>query len=371
MPNEKKQGFSLIGFDVNHYRQSEAYAAAIDQLYNQAVQEFALIAAQTKINPDKIFSFSDYPKTKAAAERIINDLAAKMKGVITKGSREQWLYACKKNDEFLSHILNTSKVPKATLQKWQDQNLDALNSFQNRKVAGMDLSKRIWNYAGQMKTQMELGIDIALGEGNSAKVLSKELRQYLVDPDKLFRRVRDKHGNLQLSKAAKAFHPGQGKYRSSYKNAMRLTRSEINMAYRTADQLRWEKLDFVVGYEIRLSNNHTLNGKPFVDICDKLAGKYPKTFQFKGWHPQCRCHMIPILKSDEELRQDRIGRLRQAIHGTEYKKLSSKNTVKDVPEAFKEWVADNLERSQGWKSQPYFIKDNFVGGNTGRWVKSG
>lgn len=369
MPNEKKQGFSLQGFDINHYRQSEAYAAAIDQLYNQAVQEFAMLAAKTKANPDKLFSFSDYPQTKAAAEQIIGKLAAKMQGVITKGSREQWLYACKKNDEFLSHILNTSSVPKAKLKKWQDQNLEALSSFQSRKVAGMDLSKRIWNYAGQMKTQMELGIDVSLGEGKSAQVLSKELRQYLVDPDKLFHRVRDKHGNLKLSKAAAAYHPGQGKYRSSYKNAMRLTRSEINMAYRTSDQLRWQKLDFVVGYEIKLSNNHTLNGEPFVDICDELAGRYPKSFLYKGWHPQCRCHAVPILMDRDEFNTDELNELRSALKGTQYKNLESKNTVRDVPPAFKDWIADNLERSQNWKSQPYFIKDNFVGGTLAGGLK--
>lgn len=366
---EKKKGFSLQGFDVSHYQQTEAYVQAIDQLYAKAVQEFALLASNTKINPDKMFSFSDYPSTRAKAEIIIGELAAKMKGVIVNGSRNQWLYACKKNDEFLSHILNTSQVPKKTLQKWQDQNLEALSSFQTRKVAGMDLSKRIWNYAGQMKTQMELGIDIALGEGNSANVLSKELRQYLVDPDKLFRRVRDKHGNLKLSKAAAAYHPGQGKYRSSYKNAMRLTRSEINMAYRTADQLRWQKLDFVVGFEIKLSNNHTLNGEPFVDICDKLAGRYPKSFMFKGWHPQCRCHAVPIMMDRQEFNTNELGELKAALKGTEYKPFESKNTVRDVPDAFKEWIADNLERSQGWKSQPYFIKDNFVSGTLAGGLK--
>ncbi len=366
---EKKKGFSLQGFDVSHYQQTEAYVQAIDQLYAKAVQEFAMLASNTKINPDKMFSFSDYPSTRAKAESIINELAAKMKGVIVNGSRNQWIYACKKNDEFLSHILNTSQIPKKTLQKWQDQNLEALSSFQARKVAGMDLSKRIWNYAGQMKTQMELGIDIALGEGNSAQVLSKELRQYLVDPDKLFRRVRDKHGNLKLSKAAAAFHPGQGKYRSSYKNAMRLTRSEINMAYRTADHLRWQKLDFVVGFEIKLSNNHTLNGEPFVDICDKLAGRYPKSFLFKGWHPQCRCHAVPILMDRQEFNTDELNTLKAALKGNEYKPFESKNTVRDVPPAFKDWVADNLERSKGWKSQPYFIKDNFVGGKLAGGLK--
>ncbi len=358
----RKTAFSLRGFDLNHYRQSENYVHAIDLLYNKALQEFANLSSRISINPDKPFSFDDYPQTRKTAQQIVNNLAVQMQVVINKGSREQWLYACRKNDEFLAHIMNTSKVSKAMMEKWQDRNLEALETFQKRKVNGMDLSGRIWEYTGQFKEQMELGIDIGIGEGKSAQRLQRELRKFMVDPDLLFRRVRDKHGNLVLSKRAKSYHPGQGKYRSSYKNAMRLTRSEINMAYRESDQLRWQKLDFVVGYEIRLSNNHTLNGVPFVDICDELAGRYPKTFRFKGWHPQCRCHAVPIMMDDDEFNTDELNELKAALKGTEYKKFASKNEVTDVPDAFKRWVDNNLERVQNWKSPPYFIRDNFKGG---------
>ena len=365
----KKSGVSLQGFDVNHYKQTEGYVQAVDALYNQAISEFSKISSGLNLNPDKVFSFADYPKTKAASQQILNQLASKMQAVIVSGSREQWLYACKKNDEFLGSILNTSKIPKKTLAKYQDKNLDALSAFQKRKVGGMDLSQRVWNYTGQMKTQMELGIDIAVGEGKSAAQLSRDLRKYLVDPDKLFHKVKNKHGNLVLSKNAAAFHPGQGKYRSSYKNAMRLTRTEINMAYRQSDQLRWQSLDFVVGYEVKLSNNHTLNGVPFVDICDDLKGKYPKTFKFVGWHPQCRCHVVPIMQDPDEFNEDELNELKSAVNDTEYEKYQSKNTVSDIPQGFKDWIAGNMERSQNWSSQPYFIKDNFVGGNLSGGLK--
>lgn len=358
----KKEGFSIKGFDAQAYKQTEAYVQAIDALYSQAIMEFAQIATQAKITQDKPFAFKDYPSTQAKVQQIVNALAAKMQAVITKGSREQWLYACKKNDDFIASILNTSKISKAKLDKMQDRNLEALKTFQGRKVNGMDLSQRVWKYTGQLKTTMELGIDVAIGKGTSAAQLSRELRKYLKEPDNLFRKVKDKHGNLVLSKAAKALHPGQGVYRSSYKNAMRLTRSEINLAYKEADQLRWQQLDFVVGYEIKLSNNHTLNGEPFVDICDKLAGKYPKSFKFKGWHPQCRCLVVPILQSREEFNDDEFADLKAALNGKEYKKYASKNTVTDVPDSFKEWIHENAERSRNWASQPYFIKDNFKGG---------
>ena len=132
--------------------------------------------------------------------------------------------------------------------------------------------------------------------------MSRDVRRYLRNPDKLFRRVRDKHGNLRLSKAAKAYHPGRGVYRSSNRKALRQTATENNMAYRTADHLRWQQQPFVVGIEIKLSNNHTCKGVigRFVDICDDLAGVYPKDFKFVGWHPHCRCYCVPKQASKEE-----------------------------------------------------------------------
>src|SRR3712207_3882731 len=181
------------------------------------------------------------------------------------------------------------------LKKMQDRNLDALSAFQGRKVDGMNLSQRVWRYVRQYREQMESALDVGLGEGRDAQQLARDVKQNLKDPNRLFRRVRDKRGNLVLSKAAKAFHPGRGVYRSSVKNAQRLTRSEINMAYRESDWQRWQSLDFVVGFEIVRSNHEPLCK---CEVCEKLKGRYPKTFKFKGWHPQCMCYAIPILMNE-------------------------------------------------------------------------
>jgi hypothetical protein len=168
--------------------------------------------------------------------------------------------------------------------------------------------------------------------------------------------VRDKHGQLHLSKAAKEFHPGAGVYRSSYKNALRLSRTENNMAYRAADHERWQQLDFVVGIEVKLSNNHTINGVPFTDICDDLKGKYPKDFKFSGWHPQCRCHAVPILKTVDEVMAEN-----ERIMKGEEPTSDSVNAVGDVPKNFTQWVEKNSERIAQAEERgkvPYFIRDN-------------
>lgn len=363
---QKVQRFSIQGWDMRHYRETEAYAQAVQSLYDKATLAITRAAARGKIDPDTPFSFDMYPSVQKEMQRITEQLAERVTVVIETGSKKQWLFACDKNDAFISSIMDTSKVSKARLKKMQDRNLDALAAFQGRKVDGMNLSQRVWKYVGQFKDQLENALDVGLGEGRSTDELSRDVRQNLNDPNRLFRRVRDKRGNLVLSKRAAAFHPGRGVYRSSYKNAMRLTRSEINMAYRESDWQRWQSLDFVVGFEIHRSNHEPLCK---CDTCEKLVGRYPKTFKFKGWHPQCMCYATPILMDEETFDENELGDLKAALRGTTYKHQQAKNAVSDVPDGFKAWVKDHVEAQKGWASTPYFIKDNFVDGQLGKGLK--
>ena len=363
---QKVQRFSIQGWDMRHYRETEAYAQAVQSLYDKATLAITRAAARGKIDPDTPFSFDMYPSVQKDMQRITEQLAERVTVVIETGSKKQWLFACDKNDAFLSSIMDTSKLSKSRLKKMQDRNLDALAAFQGRKVDGMNLSQRVWKYVGQFKDQLENALDVGLGEGRSADELLRDVRQNLNDPNRLFRRVRDKRGNLVLSKRAAAFHPGRGVYRSSYKNAMRLTRSEINMAYRESDWQRWQSLDFVVGFEIHRSNHEPLCK---CDTCAKLVGRYPKTFKFKGWHPQCMCYATPVLMDEETFDENELGDLKAALRGTTYKHQQAKNAVSDVPDGFKAWVKDHVEAQKGWASTPYFIKDNFVDGQLGKGLK--
>lgn len=356
----------LRGFDAEHYAATERYAKQIERLYNTACDEFARIGAELG-ESELEFSFDKFPKTRKQAQGILTRLVGKIEAVITTGIKTEWLAACKKNDAFISAILRTAKLTREEVEQYQSRNLDALSTFQRRKVEGLGLSERVWKYAGELKDAMELGIDVALGEGRSAQELSRDLRGYLQEPGRLYRRVRDKGGNLRLSKAAKLYHPGQGVYRSSAKNAQRLARTEVNMAYRESEFLRWQKLDFVVGFRVMLSNNHTIiNSKgekvPLVDICDELWGDYPKTFKFTGWHPQCRCYVVPILSDYDEYNQDRANRLKAIVRKAKYESLPSRRTITDVPVKFREYIESIKERAKGWKSMPYYIRDNFKGG---------
>ena len=178
----KTKRFSFQGFDNKHYQTTDAYTRAVDKLFQDATKDVAESAVSLKVNPDKPFKFADYPSANATMERVMYGLADRMQAVIESGSRKQWLFACQKNDEFISSIMDTSKLSKARLNKMQDRNLDALSTFQQRKIDGMTLSQRVWKYVGQYKKQIEQGLDVGLGEGRNAQQLSRDLRNNLNDP---------------------------------------------------------------------------------------------------------------------------------------------------------------------------------------------
>jgi len=136
------------------------------------------------------------------------------------------------------------------------------------------------------------------------------------------------------------------------------------MSYRTTDHNRQKDLDFIVGYRINLSTNP--NHCP---QCIALQGIYPKTFLFRGWHPQCRCYKTSILKTREEMDRDAI----RILQGKEPLKLSV-NMVKKAPEGFTNWIKDNKERLLGAEKRgtsPYFIQDNFKSGSVNNKLVTG
>ena len=301
---------------------------------------------------DRPFRLEDYPGISNAVDDAARELSDAVTAAARASIRAQWALANLKNDTLCDTYIGTlaTILSKEAKEKYYRGTEKALEAFVRRREGGLTLSQRVWRYAKQSKGEVEKTLELGIKTGQSAAEMSRDLKQYLKYPDKLFRRVRDKKGELHLSRSAKAFHPGQGVYRSSYKNALRLAATETNMAYRTADMERRRTLDFVVGIEIRLSNNHTLNGRPFRDICDDLAGKYPKWFVFRGWHPFCRCVSISILKTDEEFIRDLDGVDRGSV-----------NEVKDLPAQFRDWAEtnrDRIRRAEERGTLPYFITDN-------------
>lgn len=343
---------SKIGvFDRKHRQNIAKRLKVVEDLLNKAAKDAARISETSGFtDAEKPFYFADYPEAEKHIDELMRSVSNGLKMIIEEGDKEEWLLSCDKNDAIVDSITAASGLPKEKTAAWKQRNLEALAAFRKRKEAGMDLSKRVWNITGQLKQELELALDIGLGEGKSAAELSRDVRKYLNNPDSLFRRVRDKHGNLRLSKAAKAYHPGQGVYRSSYKNAIRLTATETNMAYRRADYERWQTEPWVVGIRIKIAHR----GHPVYDICDELQGDYPKDFLWLGWHPNCKCAATPILAPESE----RMDYLQKMIDGEDVSGYKFSGAVKDVPENFNAWLERNRERVKTTTTVPYFIRDN-------------
>ncbi len=348
-------------WDGKHLRDVDAYLKQIEKSYADAIGKLTQIASQVPVSASP-FSYRDNPAFKNQFESIFKQLSRELEATVLKGIDDQWAFGDRKAlqsvAEKLKGKLSTKAISMLESGKF-GSTAPAYNAFLNRTKTGLNLSERVWAYSSRFKTDMELGMALGLNEGKSAHELALDMQKHLKRPDDLYRRVRDAKDELQLSLPAKLFAPGEGIYRSSYKNALRMTRTEINMAYRRSENARYQTLPFVVGFEVKLSNAH-----PVYDICDELQGKYPKEFVFSGWHPQCLCHVTSILNTDEE-----YDKLEEAILNGEELPTSSTNTVGTPPKGFTDWVENNKQRAADWKNQPYFIQDNFKGGNLEKGLK--
>lgn len=344
-------------YDVQHRKNVATYQQMIDAIFAKYAGEMAKIGASVKgVDPKKVFSFADYPMTNNSVKLLLKKMSREMTTTILNGVEHEWTLANNKNNELCRLVFgdNIGKLTQEQYRRYFKTNYDAMEAFQKRRDAGLQLSDRVWNYTNQFKDEIEFGLDLGIRNGQDAASMARDLKQYLKYPDKLFRRVRNEHGQLVLSKAARAFHPSRGVYRSSFKNARRLAATETNIAYRSADHERWNDLDFVVGIHVQTSQ--TNHGEP--DICDMLAGDYPKDFKFVGWHPLCRCYATPILKTKDELMDD--------LNDDEER--GSVNAVLDVPQGFKDYVDKNSQRIAKTPKLPYFLRDNGKRDENGRYI---
>ena len=352
-------------YEAQHAKNRVLYEQKIKQIFTKVCQECGMSVTQLASlveSAGENAEIAKIPAVRKVLDKLHSRLAKELKTVVIDGIKAEWKLANSKYDALVGTMVAgdlLEQMKEEQRKKMMAQNLAARDAFIARKEDGLNLSQKVWNYSGQMRDAIESSLEFGIWEGRSAAEIARDLKQYLVYPDKLFRRIRikaeeeGKEDKFRLSKAAAAFHPGQGVYRSSYKNALRLALNETNIAYRKADTMRRVGLNFVVGIEVHLSNNHNCKGVPegeFFDICDLLQGKYPPDFEFVGWHPACRCWTSTILNTEDEFFRDSDGVYRGSV-----------NEVKDVPPQFKKWLEENKDRITKAEKRgklPYFLRDN-------------
>ena len=339
IPNQKQQYRELE-------RRLQKYVLLVQQIYADLALEASKLVLRTGYDPEgkKIFRFKDYPQTKAGIDKLLRNFVEDMQVLIYRGTSEEWKRSNEVQDLLADKFLQTyvGEVDREKYKIYYQTNGDALKAFQQRKDRGMNLSQKLWNQSQELKEALEEILSTTFQKGYSAITLSKRVSKCLNDFPTFRKDYKEKYG--------KASNIHDCEFRSA-----RLAVSEINIAYRSAENERWKQMDFIVGYEIKLSGNHNCKGVPrgrFYDICDRLTGKYPKYFVWIGWHPSCRCYKIPILKTEEEFWE---------WDGRSKSTTESVNEVKEVPKVFKQWIGTNSQRIADAKRRgtlPYFLKDN-------------
>lgn len=314
-------------------RRLVAYVEQVRDIFKRLNDEACLIAERTGYDAEteKPFSFKDYPQTLAAVNRLKEQYVKDIRANIMVNTSNEWRRSNAAQDALANGLFEKARhqIDGSRRTVLFQSNPAALEAFQNRKISKAGtISQNLWKQSGEHLNSLETAIGTAIKRGTSAITLSKQVSKYLQDFDKLRRDYKDTYG--------KAASIEDCEYR-----AARLARSEINMAYRTAEQQRWQQMDFVLGYEIQLSKTHK-----DVDICDDLCGRYPKDFVWTGWHPNDKCYAVPILMDTDDFARQMNGEPTNA------------KPITDVPDQFKQWVKDNADKLQSAKSVPYFVKDN-------------
>lgn len=296
----------IMSSAADRIRRTEAYAEKVRRMFAQTVNDIlALNKSMPELENGVMYSFDgDNVKRQKEVETMLRRLHSAATLAIEQGVTIEWKQANEECDKIVSSLFGKAVLSSGMFSAWTDRNESAMRAFISRSEKGMGLSDRVWQSVRQLRDEMEVAMTVGIGEGQSASGMSRKVRQYLNDPDLMFRRFRykDDSGEWKLKWKKRVRDEktgrnkwidydkdsyrdewtGKGYYKSSAQNAMRVARTETNMAYRRADHERWQNMDFVLGQRVQLSRSH-----PRPDICDKLQGDYPKEFVFDGWHPQC------------------------------------------------------------------------------------
>jgi len=343
----------ISSYDKQLLQKVFAQDAAIGSVFNIFVRSIA-----GKLTRLKDGGWDKNPQLEKEIDKELAKLQSNLESTVYNSQKWAFSLSRTKNDELVKSYIKGMAISGKLKEKLFGVNEKALEAFVNRKVDGLGLSERVWNTTNQVKEQLGYYLESGIATGRSANLIAQDVRQILKNPDALYRRVRDKDGKLVPSRPMKDFVTKPGVYKSAHQNAVRLAATETNMAYRTADHTRWQTLDFVVGYEVRLSGSH-----PAVDICDYMAGRYPKDFVFRGWHPRCFCHAVPILMSEEDYLT-----YMDADEETATTMLEQ-NSIQSIPASAESYISENKKAIERLKSAPYWVEDNFNDGKIASGLK--
>lgn len=343
---EEQQQLSRL-FAKQNKRLGRLYASFVRRMCSIGYDESVL-------QSDALFNFDNFPEYRQRLNDIFADYfqssILNYKAGITEGVALAY-----EHDKAV--LTGFSVLSNKALRAARKTAAEAFISSRLNSAEGLNLSQTIWNYCQQTKSEFEMAMANVLADGikagTSAETLGRHIRQYLNNPDMMYRRYHTvkvlKNGKKKDvvtwrrrriidGKVRFVEEPlenvGIGVYRSSRMNALRVARTEINAAYHTARNERWQKEPFVIGQHIHVSPQHKID-----DICNDLEGRYPKDYKWTGWHPSCLCTSDPITIQGKE-KDDFYRRL---YAGEDMSNFHSQFEVKDMPERYNQYILNNTD----------------------------
>lgn len=335
------------------------YNRRLGMLYSGYVKKLlALGYSEDVLESDALFNFDNFPVLKARLNEIFNDYFQNSMLCYKSGMTSGVSLAYSHDNDALGQFSVLTDKALETARKTA-----AATFIANRLNAknGLNLAQSVWNYCQQTKAEFEMAMSNVIADGlekgTSAEEVGRRIRQYLNNPDMMYRRYHTvkvlKNGQKKdivtwrrkrIINGRVRFveepleHVGQGVYRSARKNALRVARTEINAAYHKARNGRWANEPFVIGQHIHISPQHDPDED--ADICDELEGYYPKDFDWDSWHSQCMCTSDPVMISGEERKQF----YKRMLNGEDMSGYVSPNGIKDVPDQYKRYIEANGDK---------------------------
>ena len=187
---------------IKRIQRTEAYAEKVRQLFAATVNEIlALNKSVPTLDEGVMYSFDgDNMRIQKKVEALLRQLHSTTTTAIKKGITLEWEKANDACDKLISSCFGKEVLSSPEFSAWNNRNMAAMNAFTNRTENGLNLSKRIWQSVQQLRDEMEIAMTVAIGEGDSAQSISRKVRQYLNDPDLMFRRFRFKKGEDEQGK---------------------------------------------------------------------------------------------------------------------------------------------------------------------------
>jgi len=256
-----------------------------------------IIAKLQDMSTDNKITREMYLQKKAILQQKIEEITNLLSRLITSGTIDVAERYSKSYREAMSGIIVKAKnVKDISVAFTNVATIIVERTLMRYRADGLKLSERLYRLNQNTKKLLENTILSGIATGESTEEIAKKVRTHFKDAS-IF--TEEELADMRKVKGSK-----RGFSRSLNYNAKRLLRTEINNAFHEAQVYMSENDPTVIGNQWKLSNRHTI-----FDECDYAAkanlyglgrGIYPTNRTPVRPHPNCICHIIPVLREPEQ-----------------------------------------------------------------------